>query len=60
MVHRMVTASLEKKIRGGVYRHVKKSIDDNISISPCMTEYSLKCAEKIHTQKIGSNQLLDK
>ena len=58
--HRMVMISLERKKRGDVYGNIKKIIDDAISVSPWMTEDSLKCAARIHKQKISNNQLLDK
>ena len=51
--------SLEIETRGDVYRNVKQIIDDAISVSPCMTQDSLKCAARRRNQKISKNQLLD-
>ena len=39
---------------------MKKIIDDAIAVNPWMTDNSLKCAVRIHKQKISNNQLLDK
>ena len=39
---------------------MKKIIDDEIAVSPWMTEDSLKCASIRHNQKINNNQPLDK
>ena len=60
VVHGMVVTSLESKTRGDVYGNVKKIIDDDISVSPWMTENSLKCAARRLKQKISNNQLIDK
>ena len=51
--------SLERKTRVDDYVNVK-IINDAISVIPCMTEESLKCAERIHNQNISNNQILDK
>ena len=60
VVHRMFMTSLERKTSGDVYGNIKKLINDAISVSPCMTEYSLKCAAIRNKQKISNNQILDK
>ena len=59
VVHRMIVTSIERKTRGDVYGNVKKIINDVIAVSPWMAEDSLKCAARIHKQKIRNNQLLD-
>ena len=59
-VHRMVATSLERKTRIDVYSNLKKITDDAISVSPWITEDSLKCAERRHKQKISNNKPLDK
>ena len=56
----MVVTCLERTTRSYVYRSVKKIINDDIAVSPCMTEDSLKCTTRRHKQKISNNQLLDK
>ena len=48
VVHGMVVTSLEIKIRGDVYRNVKKIIDDAIDVIPWTTEDSLRCAARRH------------
>ena len=49
---------LESKTGGDVYGNVKKFYA--IAVSPWMTQDSLKCAARIHKQKISNNQPLDK
>ena len=44
VVRRMIVKYLERKTRDDVYGDSEKIIDDAISVSPCMTEDSLKCA----------------
>ena len=60
VVHSVVLTSLESKTRGNVYGNVKEIIDDSIAVSPWVIEDSLKCASRIHKQKICNNQLLYK
>ena len=48
VVHRMVMTSIESKTRGDIYVNVKKIINDSITVSPCMTEDSLKFASIRH------------
>ena len=60
VVHRMVVTSIESKKRGDVYGNVNKIIDDAITVSPWMTDNSLKFAVIRHKHKISNNQLPDK
>ena len=60
VVHRMVVTSLKRKTKGDVYVNMKIIIDDAISVSPRMTQYSIKYSTRRHKQKISNNKILDK
>ena len=60
VVHRMVVTSLKRKTKGDVYVNIKIIIDDAISVSPRMTQYSIKYSTRRHKQKISNNKILDK
>ena len=51
---------IESKTRGDVYGNVKEIINDDIGVTPWMTEDILKCAATRHKQKTSNNKLPDK